>query len=473
MAYQKQTWADGQAGGTPISADRLNHMETGIDAGLDKAEADGLYAPAGNYAPAGDYATAEDIPPAVDAYLAANPPEGSSSGVPLSRYVGYVEPTVYSGVTMTVGTVAPSWEIAGYIPPTNAARVTVVGPALVNDGSGFFWAMWNGSNNGANVVAHEEAFVLQGPKLSGMFYSYGDQDLQIMADGKLLKASFTVLPNVANTYFVNIDFTDDTSATKLRNIRVFAGQLGVAQWLYPAGGDIWADKTRRYTFGVAAADSYFHGAGNTTEGSISGGTLGNTLSILAGGKCTVISAGAQGGTGYRNPGTGGTGPTGPNGQTPFGSATRKAKFSEWAAKVDCIVVAGGANDGAKEVYSVASVVAAAQQCWTDYAALAPGKPLLVIGIQSGVYPAINADLDALNTALKNAALAHPNVTAYIDDRSPAGMITGTGKINGKTGDGNADIMVCSDGVHLTRGANVYVTRQRIDKMGEHYVPAIF
>jgi hypothetical protein len=32
MAYVKQTWVDGQAGGTPVSAARLNHMEDGIEA---------------------------------------------------------------------------------------------------------------------------------------------------------------------------------------------------------------------------------------------------------------------------------------------------------------------------------------------------------------------------------------------------------------------------------------------------------
>lgn len=31
MPYTKQTWSDGQAGGTPLSAARLNNMETGID----------------------------------------------------------------------------------------------------------------------------------------------------------------------------------------------------------------------------------------------------------------------------------------------------------------------------------------------------------------------------------------------------------------------------------------------------------
>lgn len=31
MAYDKQTWVDGPEGGTPLSAERLNHMENGIE----------------------------------------------------------------------------------------------------------------------------------------------------------------------------------------------------------------------------------------------------------------------------------------------------------------------------------------------------------------------------------------------------------------------------------------------------------
>ena len=30
MAYEPQTWVDGEDGGTPLTAERLNHMEAGI-----------------------------------------------------------------------------------------------------------------------------------------------------------------------------------------------------------------------------------------------------------------------------------------------------------------------------------------------------------------------------------------------------------------------------------------------------------
>lgn len=35
MAYEKQVWKNGEDGGTPITAERLNHIEQGI---ADKAE---------------------------------------------------------------------------------------------------------------------------------------------------------------------------------------------------------------------------------------------------------------------------------------------------------------------------------------------------------------------------------------------------------------------------------------------------
>lgn len=39
MTYDKQTWANGESGGTPLSASRLNHMEDGIEAADDAAAA--------------------------------------------------------------------------------------------------------------------------------------------------------------------------------------------------------------------------------------------------------------------------------------------------------------------------------------------------------------------------------------------------------------------------------------------------
>ena len=38
MAYSKQTWKNKKAGGTPINADALNHMEDGIEAASYKVD---------------------------------------------------------------------------------------------------------------------------------------------------------------------------------------------------------------------------------------------------------------------------------------------------------------------------------------------------------------------------------------------------------------------------------------------------
>lgn len=390
---------------------------------------------------------------------------------PLSTYISLVEPSTYNGVTVTVSTAPPSW-IGVYVPASlQGIRFTVPGPPLVAAADSSYWASWNGSDLGANVVSHEEAFFMQGSRVCGMFMSYGDMDFQFIIDGLLAKSSYSVLPNVVGPVFISLEFTDDTSPNKVRNIRGLFGQMGLYQWLLPAGGDIWADNTRRYTFGICAADSYYHGAGGTTEGSISGGTLANEMSILTGGKTTTINAGACGGTGYMNPATGTAVALGPNNQSPFGSTRRKNAASQWISEADCLIVAGGANDADKNVYAPSAVVAAANQTWSDYAAMAPGKPLIVIGIQSGVFQTVDADLTALNNMLREAALSHPNVTAFIDDRA-ALMQYGSGHIANKTGDGIADVMRSSDSVHLSRFGNRQVARKRIPLMSHILVDKI-
>lgn len=42
MAYEKQTWKDGEEGNTPLSAERLNHIEDGLSKKAEKYELDGL-----------------------------------------------------------------------------------------------------------------------------------------------------------------------------------------------------------------------------------------------------------------------------------------------------------------------------------------------------------------------------------------------------------------------------------------------
>lgn len=39
MAYEPFEWKDGEEGGTPITADRLNHIEEGVEAAAEAADA--------------------------------------------------------------------------------------------------------------------------------------------------------------------------------------------------------------------------------------------------------------------------------------------------------------------------------------------------------------------------------------------------------------------------------------------------
>lgn len=57
MAYKKQEWKNGEDGGTPITAERLNHIEDGIAA---KAE----QGPQGKQGPKGDKGDKGDTGPA-------------------------------------------------------------------------------------------------------------------------------------------------------------------------------------------------------------------------------------------------------------------------------------------------------------------------------------------------------------------------------------------------------------------------
>lgn len=50
MAYNPFEWADGEEGGTPITAERLNHMESGISDAADAADAAGSTATWGQVA---------------------------------------------------------------------------------------------------------------------------------------------------------------------------------------------------------------------------------------------------------------------------------------------------------------------------------------------------------------------------------------------------------------------------------------
>lgn len=171
----------------------------------------------------------------------------------------------------------------------------------------------------------------------------------------------------------------------------------------------------------------------------------------------------QGGTGYQNPGNGTTSSPGPNGMDYFGATARMNALAALPA-MDLVMVWGGANDASFGTFPMATTVSRANAMWSAIKAARPNTPLIVGGIESGVYPSSSADLDTLNDALSAAAVSNSAVTAYVDQRNPEKWVSGTGKLTSQTGDGNADIFVSSDGVHPTHAGWGYVAERAVRAM---------
>lgn len=143
-------------------------------------------------------------------------------------------------------------------------------------------------------------------------------------------------------------------------------------------------------------------------------------------------------------GTGYTAQSDFSGNGPYGSTQRLAKVAEFT-DLDMLVFNGSVNDGPA---TVPTLVNAANAAWTAARVAQPNAPIVVVGLES--YGTADSSLDARNTALKEAAIAHDDVDAFVDLRTPAtNFISGTGHYGAPVGDGNADVFIGPDGVHLT------------------------
>lgn len=130
----------------------------------------------------------------------------------------------------------------------------------------------------------------------------------------------------------------------------------------------------------------------------------------------------------------------------------------------------GLSDDTSSPAAIAGLIDAAQSCWTAMNRAQPGVPLIVIGFHRPTANLIGTGLDTANTRLKEAAERHTGVTAFIDafNESP---ITGTGRDGSPAYDGNADLLVASDGVHLTAAGAQVMGEFFAQKIGDVLVPA--
>lgn len=341
-------------------------------------------------------------------------------------------------VSYTAGPTAPvGWnDIAYYTIADSAARFRIGGQLTPVAGvdAATRWNQINGATGGQGITGFEVEFFMTGPRGVFRLYSFGANDIQILVDDMPLYPpggglNPVHLPDSVGEQFVAITF----ATSRVRRIRAIFGQVGMH--FFAPSGVVWPAPPR---FKMAViSDSYFHGAGDTTEGSISALSMFGQTAMKSGAELWMLP---QGGTGYVNPG--GNPPA--NGESVFGSLDRRTALAALPA-MDAILVFGGANDVASPV---GTVVAAANACWNALHAARPNTPLIVAGIQPMVYPASAAALDTLNAALKAAAGDNPNVHAFIDMRNP-NWITGSGNVSSPAYDGPADIFMSSDTVHPT------------------------
>lgn len=161
--------------------------------------------------------------------------------------------------------------------------------------------------------------------------------------------------------------------------------------------------------------------------------------------------GGQAGTGYIND-SGGSGFT-------RSSFLARAGTDVGPADPDIVIVYGGTNDLGLAPSDVGSAAAAT---YAELADSCPGVPVYVFGVQ---YPTGAADgtRDALDTAIGAAAAAAANVVAF---RSVKSWFTGTGHAGTPAGDGNADALTSSDGLHPTADGHAYIAA----RMAKEIVP---
>jgi len=310
---------------------------------------------------------------------------------------------------------------------------------------GYLWNNINGieitgDNQVAGITSYEVEFWCSGADLTIELRNepgttaYGATDYLIVVDDMIMPPSsggsniatiqngWNHTPETTAVRYHTIQF----STARVRKIRIFMGNLSIAQVRIPGASDIWPAPPR---FKCAfIADSWGHTAVNSTEGDIMGGVIPNELALATGWEVWNLS---QGGTGYNHPGAGG-------GTSTFGSADRLDALSN-IPEMDLIIVLGGGNDTNR---TRATVISDANACWSAIKTARPTTPLVVVGAQPGN---LIAGIDSLNADLKGAALSNDDVDVFIDMYEPEEWISGTsGHMEDRDGNGSRDMFITNE-----------------------------
>lgn len=193
---------------------------------------------------------------------------------------------------------------------------------------------------------------------------------------------------------------------------------------------------------LVLGDSYTDGTGATNQLTSYPVTLGRMLDV------ELFQCGI-GGTGYVQPGSG----------VPYGDATRINPIG--TLRPDEVWFVGSINDS---TYTSTQVSTNAVAAWNAVKAASPNSIIRVCGVQAN-----SGSMSAANIANNNALKAAAQAAGYSwFDPIGEGWITGSGHVGATAGNGNADIMVWTDGVHPSQAGHDYMAR----RLKSDYIKAI-
>lgn len=154
----------------------------------------------------------------------------------------------------------------------------------------------------------------------------------------------------------------------------------------------------------------------------------------------------------------------------FGSDRRLAAVAR--APLDLLIVNGSFNDAPVGSYSAEAHRAAVDAYLDDLARIRPDLPVVLVGIEPlGRYQTSYWDgrSRTMNTTLAASVGRHPNVIAFIDPYTDR-WLTGTGSIVAPKGDGNQDVYVGTDGLHLSVAGVAYYAGRVVRELREVRLP---
>jgi lysophospholipase L1-like esterase len=323
------------------------------------------------------------------AHLSAAPYRPAS---PTTLYAGSVTVTESTAATVTSG-----------IRTFSALQREAISPigSVMTFNSSLFYA-YDNPTGGADSAGVKFGFQLSGDTVEIQWRAQGANAsahrFWIWIDGlPLTAAPVTPALTVASggSYFFKMAF----AAAGSYNIRIYTSRMHSRSVVIPAGQDISPIPERPWKI-ACVGDSF--GDTNDTAGT-------NVLTSWGKLMCDMLNAewhhGCIGGTGF----TAGT--------DPFGSVKRISGLT--AGAPDLVVVFGGVND---RLVAPATVQAAATTYFGQLATSLPGVPVIMAGMNPLFYNENYAsNQSAVHKAIRDAALAAPNVIGHIDPSGHAAL----------------------------------------------------